>query len=276
MKSLDHYHQNKFNRFVPERQRKAVLKLIQALETALSKDDVRSEIKQHLIECIGLMENHDGEEFFPLAEKLRQTNDLHKILRLIHPWLKDEVRDQDFSVVKTDGQIKRSELIFPASRQIIVILDNLRSVFNVGSIFRTAECLAVKELWLCGITPTPDHRAMNKTSRDTCESVNWRQFDTATAAVLSAKADGCRICALETISGATSVYDFEPSLPMALIIGNEALGISDDVLKVCDDYLYLPVQGWKNSLNVGVAFAAMAYHLVCNNQISDKFKGAPQ
>lgn len=270
MKNPDHYHPSKFLAFDPIDRRKALIKLIHALEDALTDAERRDRIKRHLIECIGLLEPSEAGDFALLARELEGINDPHAILRIIHPWLDQNLRDQDLRVLKNDGHHQATELIYPDASRIIVILDNLRSVFNVGSVFRTTECLALGGVWLCGITPTPAHPAIKKTSRDTCERVSWQHFDSTNEAILKARADGYLVCALETVSGAISVYDFVPRLPLALVIGNEALGISADVLKLCNEHICLPVQGWKNSLNVGVAFAVTAYQLVCGNTSKEK------
>ncbi|MDZ4181447.1 MAG: TrmH family RNA methyltransferase [Candidatus Cloacimonadaceae bacterium] len=270
MKNPDRYHPAKFLCFDPIDRRKALIKLIHALEDALTDAERREEIKRHLIACVALLEPSEAGDFAVLARELAGTDDPHSILRVIHPWLDQELRDQDLRVLKCDGLHQAAELIYPDARAIIVILDNLRSVFNVGSIFRTAECLALGGVWLCGITPTPAHPAMKKTSRDTCERVAWQHFDSTNAAVLKASAEGYRVCALETVSTAISVYDYAPKLPLALVIGNEALGISADVLKLCEEHIHLPVQGWKNSLNVGVAFAVAAYQLLCGKSSKEK------
>ena len=107
-----------------------------------------------------------------------------------------------------------------------------------------------------------------KTSMGTCDRVAWCQFQETSQAIAKYRQAGYTIYALETAQDAVSVFDFQPQLPLALIIGNESLGISQDVLALCDGCLALPVLGWKNSLNVGVAFAVTAYQLVFSKAFS--------
>jgi len=171
-------------------------------------------------------------------------------------------KDTQIPVLKGDGLRQTDPARLERSAGIKVVLDNLRSVFNVGSIFRTSECLALGELVLCGTTPTPEHPNMSKTAMGTCERVSWRHTERTVDAILELKEKGYRIYALETAEAAVSVMTFKPDHPFALVLGNESLGISPTVLSLCDMCLALPVMGWKNSLNVGVAFAIASYQLV--------------
>jgi len=179
------------------------------------------------------------------------------------------VKDTQIPLREGDGLKVTDPELLDRSRQIVVILDNLRSVFNVGSIFRSSECLALGGLALCGITPNPKQARMTKTAMGTTERVKWTCFQETKDAISHYREKGYRIIALETAQDAESVYSYRPQLPLALVLGNESLGISQEVLALCDGCIALPVLGWKNSLNVGVAFAVAAYQLVFSGS-SDK------
>ena len=182
-------------------------------------------------------------------------------------WLQDQVgayRDADIVVYDQDGLNRRDDELYHKAQNMVVILEDLRSSFNVGSIFRTSECLGIKELWLCGITSRPGDKALAKTAMGTEQRMAWRAFDTAVDAVKKAKEQNRRVYALETVETAQDVFEASYELPLALVLGNEALGVSNEVLALCDAFVSLPMQGWKNSLNVGVAFGVAGFHIARN------------
>jgi tRNA G18 (ribose-2'-O)-methylase SpoU len=143
-----------------------------------------------------------------------------------------------------------------------VILDNIRSAWNVGSIFRSADGFGFTHAYICGITPTPDHEAVMKTSLGAEDSVSWSYHKDAVILTKGLKKEGWRLFALEEqanakeISGATI-----PSYGMALIVGNEISGVDPELLNLCEDILLIPMRGEKKSFNVAVAFGIAAYAL---------------
>ena len=170
-------------------------------------------------------------------------------------WLQEHAeayRDEDIVVLNQDGLSKRDDSLYQNAQDMVVILEDLRSSFNVGSIFRTSECLGIKELWLCGITSKPGDKSLAKTAMGTEGRMAWKTFDSAVEAVKAAKKQGRGVYALETVETARSVFEAEYEFPLALVVGNEALGISQDVLALCDEYIS-PDARLENSLNVGVA-----------------------
>jgi tRNA G18 (ribose-2'-O)-methylase SpoU len=148
-----------------------------------------------------------------------------------------------------------------ASTSIILILDNLRSAYNVGAIIRTAECLSIPEIWFCGYTPLPDHPKVANTAMGTQDKINWTAFSQTTEAVKKAKADGYQVIGLETSERAVSIYEYGFPSSIAIIAGNEALGISADVLQRCDAIVNIPITSWKKSLNVATAVAVMGFEI---------------
>jgi len=112
------------------------------------------------------------------------------------------------------------------------------------------------------VTATPANPALARTAMGTADRVPWRHFPSTLEAVQAAKAQGYELYALETTADATSVFEAEYRFPLALVVGNESLGISQEVLELCGQHVSLAVQGWKNSLNVAVAFGICAYQAV--------------
>ncbi|MCQ2321899.1 MAG: RNA methyltransferase [Bacteroidales bacterium] len=135
---------------------------------------------------------------------------------------------------------------------IIIVLDNIRSLSNVGAVFRTADAFRIGELYLCGITACPPHREIHKTALGADETVKWQYFETTEEACKTLKGKGYQIYAVEQIEGSQMLQDFKFKPNTALIMGNEVEGVSDEVLPYCDGALELPQEGTKHSLNVSV------------------------
>lgn len=135
---------------------------------------------------------------------------------------------------------------------IIIVLDNIRSLSNVGAFFRIADAFRIGELFLCGITACPPHREIHKTALGADETVKWRYFDTTETACQTLKSEGYKIFAVEQVEGSFSLQDFHFEAQTAYILGNEVEGVSEDALPYCDGAIELPQAGTKHSLNVSV------------------------
>jgi tRNA G18 (ribose-2'-O)-methylase SpoU len=149
-----------------------------------------------------------------------------------------------------------------------IVLDNIRSTFNVGAIFRSADGVGIKKLHLCGITPTPANIKVHKTSLGSEKTMNYESHPNALTLVKNLKQNGYRIWALEITANSHSIFDYEivnNSEPTLLVIGNEIIGIDPDVLNECDLHLHIPMFGIKNSLNVAIAFGIAVFSLAGRN-----------
>ncbi len=144
---------------------------------------------------------------------------------------------------------------------LIVVLNNIRSLYNVGSIFRTADGMGVQKIFLCGITPIPPDNQITKTALGAEKSVTWKFFECAAEAVEQAKSEGYQIILLEQTQNSISYQNFFPSLPVCLVLGNENAGVSDELLELADASVEIEMAGLKNSLNVSVAFGIVGYHI---------------
>lgn len=146
---------------------------------------------------------------------------------------------------------------------IAAVLDNIRSAYNVGSMFRTAECAYISELVLCGITAQPPHKEVEKTALGTTQLVPWRYFPDTLDAVQTLRKEGWKIAALEITDESIPIQSVrEEHFPLALVVGNEVTGVDDRVLAQADLVVEIPQFGKKESLNVAVAFGVAVFLLV--------------
>lgn len=144
---------------------------------------------------------------------------------------------------------------------VIIVLDNVRSLSNIGSFFRTADAFRIGEIFLCGITACPPHREIHKTALGAEDSVRWRYFDTTEDACKYLKENNYVINAVEQIENSVMLNDYLPVEKSAYIFGNEVDGVDDEVLPYCDSAIEIPQEGTKHSLNVSVSAGIVMYHL---------------
>jgi len=148
-----------------------------------------------------------------------------------------------------------------ATMPVTVVVDSVRSAFNLGGIFRTAECFGARELILCGYTPLPSQPQAARAALGTEALVPWRAAEDVHAALAALKAQGVSCLALETVAGAPDLADFSWPFPCALVLGNERFGLDAGVIQACDGAVRIPLYGRKNSLNVVTAFGVAAHAL---------------
>lgn len=150
-----------------------------------------------------------------------------------------------------------------AGHPIIVILDDIRSMHNVGSAFRTADAFSVSAIYLCGYTPTPPHRDIHKTALGATETVNWKHFATTAEAVLAAKGSGYKIYSVEQVHNSILLETFNWNKePIALVFGNEVSGVNEEIVKQSDGCIEIPQWGAKHSLNISVSVGVVLWELV--------------
>ena len=138
---------------------------------------------------------------------------------------------------------------------VLVLLDNVRSLHNVGSVFRSCDAFVIETLYLCGFTGTPPNKEINKTALGATESVNWKQESNIISLIQQLKQEGYTICAIEQTQNATPLHKFtiEPNKKYALIFGNEVDGVQQDLIRDCDVVLEIAQGGTKHSLNIAVS-----------------------
>ena len=146
---------------------------------------------------------------------------------------------------------------------IVVLLDDIRSLYNVGSIFRTSDAAQVEHLYLTGITGTPDHRGVHKTALGAQDTVDWTYEREAPPLIARLKDEGYTIAALEITDTPTPTTDVQAAhFPLCLILGNEVTGVSNDLIDLADLALEIPQFGAKQSLNVAVAYGIAVFDLI--------------
>ena len=170
--------------------------------------------------------------------------------------------------VGTYPQWERPSPTTPTNGPIVeALLDNIRSVYNVGSIFRTADGAGLRHLHLCGITPPPDHPKTAKTALGAEMSVAWTSYRNGLDTAVALEARGCQLWAIEDSPEAKSLFtppEVPDGSPIVLVMGNELTGIDPAILARCDHVLHIPMQGQKKSLNVATAFGIAAYAIRFN------------
>lgn len=153
---------------------------------------------------------------------------------------------------------------------ISVMLDNIRSLYNVGSIFRSSDGARIQKLFLCGYTPHPPRKEIEKTALGATSTVPWEYFKHPKEAIDRMKAQGIRICVLEQTDKSIPYYELKKTdFPLCLVVGNEITGISKEIIAAADLAVDIPMYGVKQSLNVAVAYGIALYEFVKIIKVSE-------
>ena len=243
---------------------KKIVEEIHQLFIGLEKDSRDGEFDQQLLEQLMMTIAKLEDSTDPLLKKLAQyKNHLKPTMTLRHfstiavpfeRYLKKSIQDDDFMVSHTD----RDHLV-TAKVPLHFVIDNMRSAFNVGSLFRTADTLGVQKIWLTGYSPTPHQIQVERAALGATLVVDWETCPFAIA-IEKLKAADVRLIALETSAQAKDIsYPYEDSKPTAFLIGNERFGLDADQLKLCAEIRRIPTYGIKNSLNAATAAAIAGY-----------------
>lgn len=155
---------------------------------------------------------------------------------------------------------------------LVVVMDNVRSMHNVGSVFRTADAFRLEAVYLCGITATPPNNDIHKTALGAEDSVDWAYFSTALEAVRKLQNDGYEVFAVEQAEGSTKLHDFVPEhgKKFAVVMGNEVKGVAQEVIDAADGCLEIPQFGTKHSMNVSVTAGIIIYKFAENKMKSEE------
>ncbi len=163
------------------------------------------------------------------------------------------------------GRKSPDEIRTTEKHPVIVILDDVRSMHNVGAIFRTCDAFAVTALYLCGYTPAPPHRDIHKTALGATETVTWSNFTTTMDAVAAAREAGYKIMAVEQAHNSIMLNDLHwANEKIALVFGNEVTGVNEQVLETADGCIEIPQWGAKHSLNISVSVGVVLWEMVRN------------
>jgi 23S rRNA (guanosine2251-2'-O)-methyltransferase len=163
------------------------------------------------------------------------------------------------------GRLSVNEFKEAPKNPVMVVLDNIRSMHNVGSVFRTADAFLAEGICLCGYTPQPPHRDIHKTALGATETVDWIYFPTTLEAVKELKERGYKVYAIEQAEGSVSLEKFDyTDQNIAIVFGNEVEGVAAELLPLCDGCIEIPQLGMKHSLNISVAAGIVLWELVRN------------
>ena len=144
---------------------------------------------------------------------------------------------------------------------VTVLLDDIRSLYNVGAFFRSADAVSIQKLILCGITGRPPHKGISKTAQGADETVPWEGQDAVTA-IGSLRAAGYELAVIETSTHAVDLFDWRPQFPVCVVFGNEVDGVRPEVAALCDTHVRIPMLGLKHSLHVATAGGVVLYELL--------------
>jgi 23S rRNA (guanosine2251-2'-O)-methyltransferase len=161
------------------------------------------------------------------------------------------------------GRLSIDEFKSAPKFPFVLVLDNIRSMSNIGSIFRTADAFRIEELLLCGITACPPHREIQRTALDASESVKWKYYEHTESAVRHLHKHDYAVYAAEQVEGSILLQDFKPvtGKKIAVIMGNELHGIDDNILSIVDGCIEIPQYGTKHSFNVAVSAGIILWDL---------------
>lgn len=154
---------------------------------------------------------------------------------------------------------------------VIVVLENIRSAYNVGSVFRTADAFLVQAIYICGYSARPPHKEIKKTALGAEETVEWKHFKTAAEAIEELKAGGYDVYAIEQAQGSMPLQSVRvaPTQKLAVVLGNEVTGVEQSTIHLCDGCIEIPQLGMKHSLNIATAAGVVLWELVRSRLSAD-------
>jgi len=257
------YSKDTFLKLSKDRQFKITLDLVYSIEKSWDEPLRRQKlVDQVLLYLSWLSDNKNGAKFRAqdLLVSLEKDLSLRKVLNVataLERELSLSLKDESIVVEKVDSLHKKGDL-----EPLYLVLDNLRSAFNIGSLFRTAECLGVSHIYLVGYTATPEHEAVQKTAMGTEVLVPWTSMNSIDDVIEDLKSKNIKMAALEISNASLNIFEEKTSPGLALFLGNERFGLEPKVLEKMDMVLEIPMKGQKNSLNVSNAFAIAASEIL--------------
>lgn len=169
---------------------------------------------------------------------------------------------------KSPEEFKRSE-----KTPVIAVLENIRSAYNVGSVFRTSDAFLLQSIYITGYTAQPPHKEIKKTALGAEETVEWKYFKNAKEAILDLKSQGYTVYAVEQVKNSLSLekIDFKTDQKIAVIFGNEVSGVEQETILLCDGCIEIPQLGMKHSLNIATAAGVVLWEIIRTRMKTEKF-----
>ena len=262
---MNSYTEQKFKDLTDERKARILLDLIYKLEDSWedkNKTQLLSLFKDYFTwfnfyEIENALLKRLANLSFNISDKM-SLRDLLDIAVPLERYLNLAIKDENMIKVKEGDDFNKEKKTFP----LCFVLDHLRSAFNVGSLFRTAECIGVEHIYLVGYTPTPEDKGVQKTAMGTEKLVSWSTHNHMDEVFDLLDQKKYEVIALETVETATPLNQFEANKNLALLVGNERFGVMDSVLKKVDQCIEIPMMGVKNSLNVANSLSIASFEIV--------------
>lgn len=259
------YSRAKFLELTLERRLRVILDLISKIEVSWHNKEEKASLLSLFKSYFSWSEFYNCENLFlqklsHLEYNIDESMSLRMLLDIAVPmerFLNLSVKDEHIFQVRVGDDLETERITYP----LYYVLDHLRSAFNVGSIFRTAECLGVKHIYLVGYTPSPEDAGVLKTAMGTASQVSWSSHAHIGEVVEELRKKGARVVALETADQAEKLGEFQAPESLALVVGNERFGLSEDLLQLMDHCLEIPMKGIKNSLNVANSLSIATFEV---------------
>lgn len=268
---MKEYSQSKFKTLSDDRKAQVILKLIQQIEFEWGEDFIGSPQLAQLNLFFDWLMTCEVNSRLGQVRRLHPNNtedlNLRKLLNIavhLERYLNINSKDENIIPVDHIDRVEREREFFDYH----LILDHVRSAYNVGNIIRTSECLGAKEIQFVGYTPLPSNEMVMKTSMGTYDRIPWNHFHHLEESIHHSKKQGRKIYALETCPNAKPLNEIRFQDPFSIILGNERFGVESKILEEVDQIIKIPMMGAKNSLNVANCFSIFAYELY--RQWSDK------
>lgn len=258
MKKIYKYSESKFLGFTQQKQLAIVQEMLEVLEKHFDIEEYALALQESLSECFMFFSN--SQLFIDISWHNYDLSKLSKVIELRDILLEKQgkyLKDTDIIVKRYDA-INDTVYKFP----IVVVLDNLRSAFNVGSIIRSSECLGVSEIALCGKTPKAENRKVVETAMGTVDFIKSVRYESTPLAISNYQEQGFEIIALELTNNSISLNNYKPARKVALVVGNESLGVAEETLSLCDKIIEIKMYGIKNSLNVSNATSIAVHNII--------------
>lgn len=287
MKKIMHYSEEKFNGFSDDKKIRIIASFIDSVCELWTKEDdlhgadddenrsvvsaERVRLLSNLEKCLFWLSRSDNRELKEISRSLKGigSSSYLEFTHIVAPFVdiygksvKDSSLYNDSSVASNNYPLYNASQTMVKKLPLYGVLLNLRSAFNVGSIIRSGECFAVEKIYMCGYTPTPDSIKVKKTAMNTDINVFWERRGDIFELLRDLKDSGIEVIALETGKEAEPLHKSLVSKPAAIIVGNEAHGLPQEVLRKVDRILKIPLFGRKESLNVAVAFGIACHEIL--------------
>lgn len=216
--------------------------------------EARSELKNLQSPIFAIQKIAELQKHFQDKMSLQTLQD---ILIPIERYLHKNIVETEF-LITTQDQLLSDRITYP----VVIVIENLRSSFNVGSFLRTAEGLGVEKVFLTGYTATPENEAVQKTSLGSHNSVSWQSERSTEVIISQLKSNNYRVVAIETATSGNSISEAFIKQPTAFVFGNERFGLDAQTISLCDEIRKIPLVGMKNSLNVSVCAGIVTYEWI--------------